>query len=291
MKRLKPLWIPIIALASHVGGAFAADRVVNGVVVSPDAWPATVPIFENLALMGTGTLVGPRAMLTAAHVIDVRKPYLIKVAGTDYIAQCTRYPMYPQVDLNLALCLLDREVRGVVFESIDVNPTTAALGDTVAFVGYGAGSSEGGRDGVLRFGTSTIAGERAFEFVALNGAAAVGKDSGAAGYVVRSSGRSVVGVVSKGNTKDRTQFARVSSDLAISYFQSWSTKYRTPVCGIDPAATGCRPGSGSQPSSFRLENDVALVQVHLKPAFVASLTAIRESVRKALQSFLPSSEE
>jgi len=234
---------------------------------------------------------GSRALLVAAHSIESGKAYEFGVGPDRFAAICTRYPMYPQVDVDVALCIVDREVRGIAFENVAIDRTWASVGSNVLLTGYGNAQPQAPNDGVFRIGNAAIVGERGFEFVARGGAAAGFGDSGGGGYIVRDGGRAINGVISKGNISNTTYLTRLSADLTLRFLESWSAKYSMPICGLDAAAKNRHPSVGATPTTFRLENSVALVQVQLKPAFVASPDAIRTGVEKALLSFAALSEE
>ncbi|ACG77499.1 putative adipsin/complement factor D [Phenylobacterium zucineum HLK1] len=141
-------------------------RVINGEPVRPRDWPAMVGAVIEVRdrndrvverSICTGTLVGPRVMLTAAHCVDGGKdkpelPVRIELDGAAVDARCRMHAAYaaapkpatrtPRDSADYALCLLGLDLqaldayRTLEFESIDRDTSPDRL-NWVLVTGYG----------------------------------------------------------------------------------------------------------------------------------------------------------
>jgi hypothetical protein len=155
--------VPVFSLISQL--STGETRVVDGKKVRPEDWPALVSAVVGTTLESnrpvpvrcSGTLVGPGALLTAAHCFDpgttepFRTQALIGLAANRTVAlACTLSPQYaqspdfssiPRVPQDFALCFFDAPgaVRLPLAETVDAQQALAP-GSAVLMSGWGCRS-------------------------------------------------------------------------------------------------------------------------------------------------------
>ena len=225
----------ILSLLAHAGDV----RLINGKVANKADWPASLK-----AGGCTSTVIGPRTLLIAAHCI--RNNGKVSVAG-GYSAVCTHHPDYrSNKTADWALCLLNKEVTGVPFEHINVDPTRVRMGDTLTLTGYGCTKKGGGgTDGNYRTGESKVIrlpSTKNHDIVTKGGAALCYGDSGGPAFLVDADNRHrwVVSVNSRGNISTTSYLSSVANDKFQDFLKSWTAKHEQKVCGVDSDLAGCR---------------------------------------------------
>jgi len=160
-------------------------QLINGKaveIVTAD-WPTIVltplKVIENGKTKWTkctGTLVGPRVVLLAAHCIDDRKSgtlreSFLRADGQSLPMTCAVYPDYlkppangepsPRRSEDFALCYADTKVKlptleALSFERVDIQPV--AKGSAVLLMGYGCTdlATPYDQDSTLRVGDTAI---------------------------------------------------------------------------------------------------------------------------------------
>lgn len=227
------------ALAFLAPATRADDRVIGGVPVSAAAWPASVYVMSGLSRC-SGTLVGPRALLLAAHCVPDGGHVGFNVGGDDHFARCQRHPSYPSRDIDLALCLVNDDVKGVDFERISLDGRAVVRGRGLLLTGHGCVDATGsGESGVLHVGEVPVAGFTGYDVVTEGGVTMCFGDSGGAAYLVEGNRRSIVAVASKGNVKNRSYLAATFYRSAARFFRKWSENHGVAVCGVRGFAAGC----------------------------------------------------
>lgn len=230
--------------------------LINGSPVPNKDYPAVVQIFMGNSSC-TGTIVGPRVLLTAAHCSPTGGKATFKTwDGKSYTATMTNGTGYPQQDLDLNLGLIDKAVS-VAPASIRVDKFERQ-GMNVDMMGYGCikEGGGGGNDGVLRKGVSVISAGQGFDLVlsAPNGAALCFGDSGGPLFY---QGK-VIGVNSKGNIKDTSYCTRTTLPDASAFISGWAADNAVQICGVNmdcgggvvPPPTPIPPG----PKTFNFED-------------------------------------
>ena len=251
-------------------------RLYGGQVADAKDWPAS--LFGHYVLNGksfvcSATLVGPRAVLTAAHCMDADGKIAFSRQGTDYVADCTRpVPGSPAVrSADWALCLVRKApVTGTKFERLSLDPGLLRPGRSVMLTGYGCKAmnldgtdDESSIDHAFRFGTTrvdlgvgqvfgdaywvqTASGLR----VTPSGPQFTGTfvcrgDSGGAVYATSPSGRRyIVAVVSNEDTdiprRGISYLSALSVDPARQYISDWKTHNAVKVCDEQTQWDDCR---------------------------------------------------
>jgi hypothetical protein len=123
------------------------------------------PMVAQLSMGGTGTLIGPRWVLTAAHVADATQPFNRTARFGDAVYQIDAITIHPEWrksgvrGRDVALMKLDRPVEGI--SPIELYADDDEAGQKVVFVGAGlSGNGLTGPDRsvsrLMRAATNTI---------------------------------------------------------------------------------------------------------------------------------------
>jgi secreted trypsin-like serine protease len=242
------------------GGTWAADfvapqepygatgEVIGAKPATPEEWPATF-IFSSAAGGCTGTAIGQRVILTAAHCVSNGGPGTVTVKDKKIAIVCDHHPAYGTANstTDFALCYVKEPLSGFVFETIDTSLAHARLGQSVTLLGYGCVET-GGVDhtyGVLHVGIAEVVRKPAGENVdtVTKGGAAVcfGDSGGAAYYVTRENGegRTIIGVNSRGDISRYSFISSTATGTFVEWAVDWAQKHGAVICGINLEAKGC----------------------------------------------------
>lgn len=249
----------------------AGPRLIGGEVVDASKWPASVSTQSGRSAC-TGTVVGPRVLLTAAHCLSgARKATIQGLDGNSFASgTCTPHPNYERSTdqgqlADYAICLMERKIPSnviPVYESLNTDTSPVEPGKRLLLSGYGCTRpGGGGADGSYRVGEADIySAEDVLKklpepvssrtkaaiggFVnlfrgtnRLNGALCSGDSGGPAFQVTYSNTRayrSVVAVNAQANLNDWSLIAPISSQEFIEFVNNWIESNESPmVCGIN----------------------------------------------------------
>ena len=243
-------------------------NIIGGIEV-----PAGDPKYDSVLKILTdgancsATLVGPKAILTAAHCAKNDATSTFTVGGKQYSAKMTRSTLYPGVDHDLALGLVSEIVPNVAYEQITAQELKAT--DAIVMYGYGCikAGGGGGNDGILRYGPSTISSFSAKDFVAKkpDGAALCFGDSGGPSFA---SDGTQIGVASKGNISDTSYFANLTIPDSKSFLTKWAADNAVDICGVTMDCSGPAPEKIVVASEKLGELQFTLNPETLDPAYV-----------------------
>lgn len=157
---------PALDLQQPGGGLEAQLR--KGRVAASRDWPAslyaTFTTPEGTASC-TAALIGPQAMLTAAHCVPTNGvvQFSYKGHGQPYRASCTQHPQFvSDASADYALCKVDRPFKaptGFRYETVRTSSMAGLVNKKVILTGFGCISdsvSNMTSDGKYRIGTNTI---------------------------------------------------------------------------------------------------------------------------------------
>lgn len=233
----------ILILSAFTASLALGDsgRIIGGTEVPKGLRPEVAALKVDSSSC-TSTLVGPRVILTASHCVS-DKSGKVEIDGNSYGVRLFRSPLYPKIDHDLAVGILDREVPNV--DPLSLMGKDPTKGEKVLLFGFGCtqAGGGGGNDGILREGEASLIDATNLDLVT-EGAAACFGDSGGPLLAWDLAGLSVVGVQSKGNIKDRTWSTRVNSQESVEFLADIAKQEKVVICGInaacDPTGTGGR---------------------------------------------------
>lgn len=235
-----------------------SDEIVGGTLWSGD--PAVVSLavryggyYQSIC---TGTLVGPKTVLTAAHCIysyGPNAPYYV-VFGPDssrpvkavQVAQQYEHPNYNQAAWDFGLLRLAQPVIDVApFPMNDQPMSSSLIGQPIRHVGYGITAANTQGDGLKRQVTYNL--RRVYNYTIESGGQ--GKqtcqgDSGGPAFMVMPgrSSESLVGVVSYGAADCLSDGYDGRVDVALQWIRTTMGQWETPTCMTDgQCVQGCTP--------------------------------------------------
>ncbi len=227
--------------------------VVGGAPADPAKFPATL-VFDGKC---TSTIVGSKAILTAAHCVANGATGTVDFGGGQRTAVCTRHPDYvcsgANTDLSctadVALCLASSNLTstGLKYETIQIDRTKIKAGDPIVLVGYGC-TSQGGQDfGALYVGSSKIAKPSkpspvafADYFLEINQLAHTCPGDSGAGNFDGVEPRKLIAITKRGDASTMSQLVQVSDKRVVDFMKTWAQQNAAQVCGVTTGATGCR---------------------------------------------------
>ncbi len=235
-----------------MGGIADAE---HGVVVAIVARRPTCAEPENIVC--SGTLIAPRAVLTAAHCLQGREPDELEVlVGQDVAApdavlgvwSAAVHPGYdplaaPEDANDLALLVLDREISIAPAMMASSLPSELVVGASVRLVGFGA-IAPGGAVG-WRLGADAVVDGVASRALSTGDVGVpCGGDSGGAMFAMTAGGERLVAVIKASGTgcMDAGLSTRVDSSFASFIEPSLAVAAATPAPDrppFDPGTAYC----------------------------------------------------
>lgn len=224
----------------------------GAVVVDPADYPALFR--EDPPGAGcVATLIGPRALITAAHCVpDAGKVSLQFKNKTPIEGTCTHAPGYNKktLDYDLALCLMTADTTGFRYETVLTDSTRIKKGDRVRLTGYGCTTSKGtGADGKYRAGEAVVdkLPSGTSPFLETDGQVALCfGDSGGPVFAFTGNYRAQIAVNSSvlpgQNTPlgTRSYLMSLSVPEALAFFEAWRKKTGAVICGLGAPQDMCR---------------------------------------------------
>lgn len=230
-------------------------QLINGTPVNPALFPAIFRMTTGGTC--TATVVGPAAILLAAHCVGHFQRIAFVAGGQEVFGICERAPGYHSVSNrseDWALCLLERTIAGFAYESVDVENIPSA-GARLVLTGYGCTFKGGRSDGLLRIGVSTVVDKPATNWpketstIYTKSDPSAGEailcpgDSGGPLFRVSDdlgAARTVVGVNSRTTFEYGVSFfAATGSEAGSSFVANWIERHQQKICGVN-LFVGCK---------------------------------------------------
>lgn len=232
------------------------DSLIGGSVVPHSDYPELVYLVNGLGERCSGSIVGPKVILTAAHCVDSVGNVLNYFNGPDFpkfYAHCDMTPQYASggEDLDFALC---KNLAGPILNAkpATLSKVAVTLGETITLVGYGCviPGGGGGNDGTLKAGYAQVTQtplppNNDWFWTEAKDAALCFGDSG--GPVFKKGTHSIIGVNSRGNIHDVSLLTAMYLPRSRAFMKSWAKKNKVGICGIN---LKCR-----QPVNMKFLND------------------------------------
>ena len=231
--------------------------LINGTPVDKAKYPAVLRIKSASGAGCTASLVGPQAILTAAHCAEQGEQVTFTtVDGRKFTATMYRFEKWPGEDLDLSVGKVNTPVTGILPISVRTD-RFEKKGMDVTLIGYGCTNpgGTGGNDGVLRIGTAKISSGQGYD-LALDGnpSALCYGDSGGPVFF---EGKQI-GVNSKGNIEDKSYTTRTTLPEGVAFLKLAEQKLGVKICGISECDGGSVPPPG--PKQFTFENEFIKLQ-------------------------------
>ncbi len=234
-------------------------RLINGNPVPAGQWTEVVKLVAPTGSICTGTVVGPRAVLTAAHCGPQGSKQVFKIGETSYEAKLFRSSKFPSQEHDVGIAITTQDIQGVSPATIGGK---TSVGLNVKMLGYGCTQDGGGgTSGVLHIGDSTISEfPDAVQMVLsrADGAVLCFGDSGGPSAIVQRDKHLIVGVHSKGNVIDISIDIRTDAQDSIDFFNKIANEQSIQICGINKT---CTTDPIPTPASCTLTADPTVVKL------------------------------
>lgn len=190
--------------------------------------PLSVLEVEIGGSLCSATLVGPRALLTAAHCGYLLSAELgrLRYGDATFLARVLRSPGYRGPGTHdVALLALDQELPGSAPVPLGGTP---AVGAMVTLSGYGC-------EGSIRSGPSMVAavtpGGR-LHLAQMDGKVACLGDSGGAVFSGEGAGRRLLGVISSGDGRSYTRAVSLGGEATRDFLRGAAARLGVTVSGL-----------------------------------------------------------
>lgn len=215
-------------------------------------FPASVYVAMTSGGKCSATVVGSKTLLIASHCVADSLTLTFSVLANNYSAVCTRSRVTGH---DLALCKIDKEVKGVSFENVNLDANLVRVGSEVLLTGYGCTQSNGGRgaggnDGIYRIGEAFVTRlPEEFDYETNSGAALCFGDSGGSAYFyldAEKTRRVVISTNSRGDISALSLITSTSTKASVDFMTAWSKDNVEKICGLHPDAKGCLGASSGK---------------------------------------------
>jgi hypothetical protein len=233
------LWLGVFGSAP-VHASSIKPFIINGTVVAKSGYPAVVELVQNKQMFCTGTLIGERVIITAAHCIPEKTRWVDFIYNnTTYSAYLTAHPDlkdYNTHDYDFALGLVSQKVKAPRPYPVGGKATKGTL---LTILGYGCYEENGYLiwDGKLRRASVPIEDFALPEMAAVSKAdiAACSGDSGGPALVMHNGKGHLLGVTSKSDFVDKTWSVRLDLPESQQFLKDFAATNSVNICGITAA--------------------------------------------------------
>lgn len=267
--------VHLLALTMAATGCGMALAVIQG-----DARPApaqavaaireSTVLFQGVAgTLCTATVVGQRALLTAAHCVTAKEPVQATFGLATFALQCRAVGESEGRRFDVALCVSDQPLDGVRAARIEAS-RPLGIGDELVLAGFGCtqgggldrGSTDQLSSGLARVTAVDVALANAGEetsYVVARGASPCFGDAGGGVYPLGAAGQvlpQVAGLLSRGDLASTSYIVPFASAPLIAALRQAADQSHARLCGVHDSTTSCLP-AGAMP-------DVAVAQRTLR---------------------------
>lgn len=212
----------------------------------------------------SATVIGARVLVTAAHCVkDLPGQRMeLALANDTFKGECVMSPHYSpsnnsynfgalnapdakNTSADFALCLLDKRVPNIRYESVARLQLGDKVGEQLLVTGYGCAGFAGIARADYRFRVGDtfvnhIPNTNSYYIVADGSAAVCPGDSGGATYREFGSGaRVLAGINSRTNQVSTSYISSLTSSAAEAFFAQWEQKHPASICGRGSTDASC----------------------------------------------------
>lgn len=271
-------------LQELIGPGFRADipTLINGTVADRKLYPATIWIGNC-----TASVVGPRTVYTAAHCVESGSTSF-SLGGDKFSLKCVSSPEYRRNSTSdYALCYSERDIEGIKYEVVNIDPGHVVKGDTILQSGFGCTKWGGRLDGQLRVGRSQVLSTpsgSSCDYTTGNGAVLCSGDSGGPAWSLNKDGsrNRLISVNSRSNTTSRSYLSAIATEEGIRFTKAYTVTKNTKVCGVSELTPNCRNSGPVDPVTITVESKQVVLKAVIQPGAAYSV----EDAQFALQAAL-----
>lgn len=231
----------------------SGQLLINGNPVDPKYFPAVLRMTSGGTC--TAAIVGPATVLIAAHCVSSFGGITLVFSSDQSVdGVCERAPGYDPTSNpseDWALCLLEHEVSGFPYETVDT-ASIPPVGTRVVLSGHGCTEQGEPAGSVLRLGVSTVAARPSSlpaetstlytkSNLDANEAVLCPGDSGGPAWVFTAdlaSPRSIVGVNSRTTFQNGySLLAATASSAGKTFLDDWTAAHVQEICGVNRTAS------------------------------------------------------
>ncbi len=225
----------VLAVGARGGFGF---RLINGNPVPAGTHKEVVALKFSDGTQCTGTVVGAKAVITAASCASESTTATFTLDGSSYSASFTLSDLFTKEEHDIALGLMDK--------STTIKPAnvggTAAEGNPITLMGYGCTKEDGtgGNNGQLLMGETVLTRLNNHSMISQKkeGAILCFGDSGGPAFQNASGSEVLLGVNSRGNLLNTNYSTRLDLAASKDFLKSWGDQNSANICGIHVNCTG-----------------------------------------------------
>lgn len=225
--------LKIAAMAASLFWGVLAQALIGADSDRPEVlalrFPQVVRL-QNRAEVCTGTIVGPRVVLSAAHCATGLSSYFI-YNGKRYPVTYAASSAYASKEHDVAVALTSTPIEGARLAQIG---SGIQHGSHLVLAGFGC-TRRGGLSGQLHVGTTKVIGmddDHVLSF-SENGGVLCQGDSGGPAFLRRGGQDIVVAVNSAGDIKNINLDVRLDSALSRGFLKNVANRFHVDICGIN----------------------------------------------------------